>query len=560
VCIPSSNLSDATFQKISSWIKECDETHTSCLNHSQQSSEAVTRYLPTRVVHVGSKTQKPRLHMSHRHQSDRYIALSHCWGKIPQARTLNANIELFKKEIILGDLSKTFQDAIDVVRRLDIEYIWIDSLCIVQDDDVDWLRESERMGGIYANAYLTIAATWTADGSGGLNSIRPQNDWIRIPCDGPNKTKGYMWLTDASWTSQTDLDDAPLNTRGWVLQEKMLSRRIIHFASSQVYWQCKQRFVKEESEDAICFEGATLEPSLFWADVDAISHTGLLPEYRVNFGFYPRRNFGFHPRVPDELQLLQRFHITWRAFVRYYCTRDLTKQSDRLIALQGITRVIEKQTGLRCCDGHWDDGSHRFMCELMWIPKVNRTLPVLDDGRRSRLCSSWSWASLEGPVEYDFDLKTCKGDYGMKDCDLRLKAIEHGVRVPCSSRPLKVSGMLQSVYKCELVENHENNGRRTFIVKAKASEKAHGWVCFDREDEEPANFHFSPVHVHNGNIACLALYRKHRPEGTKRCFERVGIGYFETKYPNLLGARGNSTYSDINDIFEACERETYYII
>jgi len=540
---PSSNLSAATFGTISRRIQECDETHMNCWSHSSQFLEAEMRYLPTRVVHVGSATRQPHLYISQTHQSDRYIALSHCWGKTPQVRTLNENIELFREEIILGSLSKTFQDAIHVARRLGIEYIWIDSLCIIQDDKTDWLQESERMGDVYANAYVTIAATWASDGNDGLDSVRPQCSWFKFPFDGSDEGDGYMWFTDGSWRTETDLDDAPLNQRGWVFQEKTLSQRIIHYAASQVYWECKEYLLGEECEGGNTFHGEPLEPSLFWTKINAISHIRAIPIERNN----DLRDTGF-PRSP-----LGELYGSWRTFVRYYCTRKFTKQSDRLIALLGIIRIVEKRTGLRCVDGHWDDGSWHFVRELTWFSKAQRTLPVLDGDRRSRLCSSWSWASLEGPTEPESTdhLVGAWEDYGLKDCSLQLKAIKDEAHFPWPCHPLEVSGMLRTFSKCESTgDRDEHRRRRTFVVETEVSGVADGWVCFDREDEQPEMLHFSPIHVRNWIITCLALVQRPESEGRNCCFERVGMGYI---CPS--GSECESMES-----FEACERSVFYII
>lgn len=141
------------------------------------------------------------------------------------------------------------------------------------------------------------------------------------------------------------------------------------------------------------------------------------------------------------------------------------------------------------------------------------------------------------------------------DRGLRLQAIGDRVYIPWSSRPLKVSGVLRSVYKCELKWGYEYQDRRTFPVKARSSVRADGRVYLDREDEELAKVRFSPVHIHNRNIACLALVERHRPESTERCFERVGMGHiYQTSSCN------DSGLNVVHQVFEACERETFYII
>ncbi|KAH6857407.1 heterokaryon incompatibility protein-domain-containing protein [Alternaria rosae] len=512
-CAPSSNFSNTTFWKIARRVKNCDETHTSCRNFSAQSPELTSQYIPSRVVHVGSETHKPYLHIVHDQQSSRYVALSHCWGDVPQVETLKANIEQHKEAIVYESLSKTFQDALCVARRLGIDYIWIDSLCIVQDDEDDWLHESENMGSIYMNADITIAATSATDGNGGLDSVRPKSKWIEFPCDGTDEGKGHMWLTDASWSSQSDLNDAPLNLRGWVLQEKILSRRIIHFASSQVYWECKEGFLGEECEDPIRLPAdATLKPSLFWAAVSRVGNTPIERANDIPFAAKPK------PRLLG-------FYQSWRTFIHYYSTRNLTKKSDRLIALMGIIRVIERKTGLCCVDGHWDDGSRQFVHELMWSPKEQTTLSILDETRQSRLCSSWSWASLGAPVQFSTNFVDVWENYGLQDCSLQLQAIGGKELVPWASHPLEVSGMLRASNKGKLeVSEYLNRmypGKRTLRVMSEAFKKVDGFVCFDCADEESGQFYLSPVYMSFSDIECLVLVEQSYAGSKARCFKRV---------------------------------------
>lgn len=541
---PSSNFSDITFQKIRRRIKNCDETHTRCRNFSAQFPELTPQYLPSRVIHIGSETRQPHLHIAQEKQTSRYVALSHCWGNVPQVRTLKANIEQYKEAIVFESLSKTFQDALCVTRRLGIEYIWVDSLCIVQDDEDDWLHESKNMSSIYTNAYITIAATSATDGNGGLESDRPKSKWFKFPCDGTDEGKGYMWFTDASWSYQSDLNDAPLNLRGWVLQEKMLSRRIVHFASSQVYWECKEGFVGEECEDPIRFpKDATLKPSEFWSIVNAVSPIRTTSVESANDNRFAECT---NPWVLA-------FYQSWRTFIRYYSTRKLTKKTDRLIALMGIIQVVEKQTGLRCIDGHWDDGSRQFVHELLWFPEEPITLSILGDLRQFRLCSSWSWASLEGPVHRSKMAVQAWEDHGLRDFTLQLQAIESKVLVPWASHPLKVSGMLRASKKGNIIEGERSNNmwgrKRTFKVTSKELGRVYGVVCFDWEDEEPEYFYLSPVHLSARGIICLALVEISGATSRERYFERAGMGRVWV-----------SDRPDGHEPFDACERLTYYII
>lgn len=145
---------------ISTWIKDCQDKHSAC------NSGTFRRTLPSRVIDVGPPDGKtpPRLCDTNGEPGD-YIALSHCWGgKQPLVTTKN-NICSMKTFIPWGELPNTFQDAITVTRTLGLKYIWIDSLCIVQDDAQDWEREAAKMALIFEAAYVTIAATAASNGS-----------------------------------------------------------------------------------------------------------------------------------------------------------------------------------------------------------------------------------------------------------------------------------------------------------------------------------------------------------------------------------------------------------
>jgi hypothetical protein len=144
--------------------------------------------LPTRVVYVGDGSREPYLYETSREDA-LYTALSHCWGgkKNIHLTTKTADLEIRGESIPISTLPKTFADAVLLTRKLGIKYIWIDSLCIIQDDAEDWVRESARMAEVYQNAALTISADGAADGSQGLfQTIEvPGFEEISIPFQTP---------------------------------------------------------------------------------------------------------------------------------------------------------------------------------------------------------------------------------------------------------------------------------------------------------------------------------------------------------------------------------------
>jgi hypothetical protein len=281
-----------------------------------------------------------------------------------------ATLEDFKSHIPFSALSKTFQEAIIVVRNLGYKYIWIDSLCIIQDSREDWGHESEFMGGIYRNSICTIAATASKDGDCGCfrlrNTLRSGpcqlwgNELHRICVDIENDTVDRRY--------RREVNGGPLNTRAWVLQERVLSPRIIHYSESTVYWDCREahfldsgRSISDERSLSLGFEGG--DARLF----DTTSSTF-------------KKDFSDH----------------WKFSVEKYCEMKLTVESDRLIAFMGITKYVEEATGNQKCKfGLW---THYLLEHMLW--RIQDASSISTIGRTTSEIPSWSWASHHGHIRY----------------------------------------------------------------------------------------------------------------------------------------------------------------
>ncbi|KAI1739748.1 hypothetical protein F4680DRAFT_448744 [Xylaria scruposa] len=226
--------SSQEFHILREWIRLCDETHV-CMR--AQKFETRASKLPTRVIYVG-KAGDPSLRLVQPSPdlTDKYVALSHCWGRVNRdsdSHLKNGNIKEFMNAISFKKLPKTFRDAIKVTRALGICYLWIDSLCIIQDDEYDWEVESGNMENMYSSAYITIAASSAESSLMGFIHERPARAYAKlITADSP------LYIAEAIDDFQADVEGGVLNTRAWVLQERALSRRTVHFTSSQIYWEC----------------------------------------------------------------------------------------------------------------------------------------------------------------------------------------------------------------------------------------------------------------------------------------------------------------------------------
>ncbi|KAF2627775.1 hypothetical protein BU25DRAFT_302552, partial [Macroventuria anomochaeta] len=140
------------------WLAECCENHTSCCD----AGDAPTRVLPNRILDLGTHENADEdicLLEPTALYTGRYICLSHCWGSSGCAlKTTTRNADEHKLRIQFSDLPKTFQHAVNFTRWLGVRYLWIDALCIIQDDQDDWCRESPTMASVYADSCLTLSA------------------------------------------------------------------------------------------------------------------------------------------------------------------------------------------------------------------------------------------------------------------------------------------------------------------------------------------------------------------------------------------------------------------
>ena len=217
------------FALLHQWLELCDSKH--------DCSQSTPDVSPTRVIFIGStSSDKLQLQLSaeKRHPIE-YIALSHCWGKpTPEEKkrfcTTPKNYNEWLKGFSYHSLPELFQDTITVTRKLKKQYLWIDALCIIQDENdlQDWEKESKTMETVFASAYCTIAPSLATHWKAGF---------LKHP-QAPSQSEGNTSTRKQSDDFRELVDEGPLNSRAWVLQEQALSRRTIFFTTKQTYWEC----------------------------------------------------------------------------------------------------------------------------------------------------------------------------------------------------------------------------------------------------------------------------------------------------------------------------------
>jgi hypothetical protein len=306
-----------------------------------------------------------------------YVALSYCWGRSGNPYyTDQSNLERHISEgIELSSLPQTLRDAIELTRNLDLKYLWIDALCIIQKDRDDWIHEASLMGTVYARALLTISADASSDTSTGLFRDRSPRHGISaiLPWPLENPDDGLspitLQITPNFRSFEEEISVSPLAKRGWTFQERALSARIIHFGSELCYWECKEACIGENEE---------------------------IGKYSVQDGFFNLKDM----LVTSSPSLLEtsvaKLHDKWAWVISQFSSRQLTNESDAFAALEGVATMFgeKNKLGKYYC-GLWED---EFLRHLLWFS--DRTASNVSHDRPAEYrAPSWSWVAIQGPVK-----------------------------------------------------------------------------------------------------------------------------------------------------------------
>lgn len=306
-----------------------------------------------------------------------YITLSHCWGKVQaMVTTTKSNYQERIHKISETELPKTFLDAVHIARGLGIRYLWIDSLCIVQDDRGDWEIESTKMADIYSGAYLTIAATRSSNCHGGCLSDRVTSnerpvETITVDC---NKEGMPFQISvrealevahlDACFSSPTS-ETAPLFRRAWCFQERLLSPRLLHFHPDEMVWVCR---------------GCTACECGNLQNLPSDSNQVLREEVRLL-----NRHFGDieHNKL-DHGEIWK----IWKTIAELYPQLSITMESDRLPAMSGIATQLASVIPGSYLAGIWEEN---MPLGLGWLADQGASR------RRQYITGvpSWSWMSMQ---------------------------------------------------------------------------------------------------------------------------------------------------------------------
>ncbi|UPL01158.1 hypothetical protein LCI18_012092 [Fusarium solani-melongenae] len=360
--VPQMTKCPETWDFISRWIADCVSNHPGC---NQKPSDA-TLVLPSRVLQLTSDGKATIVRLIDLNSSTpvEYAALSYSWGHTPARpllTTTRKNLDQMWRGIDVSQLPSTLRDAVAVCSRLGIDMLWVDSLCIIQDDTTDWDKESQKMGDVYQNAFVTIisASTHSCHESF-LNNMRQRSVALARSGTGDvcikarrTATRGHHFRFNESYGEEVD----PIDGQAWTLQERVLSSRAIVFTGAEIQWQCRA--------SKTCECGLPSEETISEIIREQLS--------KANPGWDPNK--------------------AWWLFLAGYTRRSLTIVKDRLPALSAIARLMSTPIDSEYFAGLWSNSLIKEMC---WTVLPHRNAYFLT----TYIAPSFSWVSVVGPMRY----------------------------------------------------------------------------------------------------------------------------------------------------------------
>lgn len=342
--VPNSSLS---YRRVKGWIDECSSNHVKCSSRPRD-------FMPSRVLHISGTGEEPTIRLSSDHPPAPYVVLSYCWGAEQPAKTTRANLSSYLSDIDVSTLSATVRDAAIVTRGIGLSYLWVDAMCIIQDDFDDVMEQVAQMHSIYHCSWLTIAAVEAPTCNHGF--LQPRAQWqplrMRARLDGGDPSDVLL----APKNNNPVRGNAALFQRGWTMQEMLLSSRILLYGQRELIYLCLEA---ERCEGAVPSEvrrlGAHYDP------VDSI---------------YSDLN---HPE-------------TWGRVVVTYTQRQLSVDDDRLLAVGALAEAYGRNNGVSgYAAGMWRED---FLYQCLWTTDRFAYDGVVPRHPSVYTAPSWSWASI----------------------------------------------------------------------------------------------------------------------------------------------------------------------
>ncbi|PMD53177.1 HET-domain-containing protein [Hyaloscypha bicolor E] len=499
-----SNLS-ASIAWVKKQMKICDDEQ----EHPCYNATKTKFLLPKRVLDLWYPEEEPletrvRLYEPKKNKKGEWATLSHCWGNTDPICTTTTNRKDFLQKIPWENISATYKDAIQITRLLGIRYLWIDSLCLIQDDREIWRAEASNMAEIYKNSYITIAATSAIDNDSGVLKPEPFTNSHQLTLFQPTADQRTPEVVIARETvpvfirkrfdhkpfSMTkEFEEPRLLTRAWIYQERILSPRIIHFCDNDLVWECEADFA--------CQCGFLDQPGPPVATVKQGQRNKLAG------GKWMKTAYLCTSTAPRDVKVPQGdLRFKWKSFrdrVSDYGRLDLKFPRDRLRAIGGIARQYQPSECGSYFAGLWKE---TLAQDLTWHASgekhTRESWEALASG--NFVAPSWSWASVTHPSYYL--LRSSEEDeplFDLIDCHIKWKGDDEFGE--CESGFLILSGLKQEATLI-LMRSDESHG-----------ETQHFWVKIPLISTRPSvsvnldyqidHQHFSPIDLPEGDSGSL---------------------------------------------------------
>jgi hypothetical protein len=487
------------------------ENYYSCITEHEQCRPEIA-FLPKRVIDISESIYK--LVEPARDTKGLYATLSYSWGGKGFAMATSGSYEALKHGFDGKSLPKTFQDAATMARSLHIRYLWIDTLCIIQDSITDWEEESPKMGEIFGGAAITIAASSSPHPDHTLFKTRePRYQEVELyngAAGGPHDVvfkarRKIRRGIHAKIGRSTDTDADPLDARAWGLQERLLSTRLIAFTGTELQWTCRTL------KSCECHQNPQPSQPLFPAP------TGL-----------------------SRIETTIKHSRSWIQVIEDYSNRKLTNPNDKLPALSGLASKFGNVTGFTYIAGLWKES---ILYDLVWQRDIG---PVSVSS--TWLAPSFSWASAPSPVHYRFARHVYPGSRieHAKLVNFYYEAIGHGTYTRAMDCTLTLRGYTVAAHLRRTSEDSQayaicidntiylpNSDQRTiceFSIDAaipqcneKIDAEASEWKSLETVSNEPIIL-LSLYSIHHRRYLYqnfLILRKSHQDVNT---YERIGIG------------------------------------
>jgi len=327
------------------------------------------------------------------------MTLSHRWPAHPGQYPMltSSTLAQFQRVINTQRLPRSFQETMELACNLRIKYIWIDSMCILQDEDdlSDWENEALTMHRVYAHSFLNVSATFASDGTESLfyrskswATTRPPQ--IKLNVNGRSQE---VYVVDCDlWNKE--ITDAPLLKRAWAFQERFLARRVLHFGSSQVGWECCEAEALEVLPNGVPFPlmaGSNCKSSMLRGLRELSCSNTSIQRSNPNLGAATTMTLP----SPNEIEI-----FAWRCrLIEDYSKCQMTYAKDKLIAFFGVAKseILTQRTSDQYIAGMWTSS---LVYDLAWQRIYNGTpLPTALQSPEFH-APSWSWASFDGEVAF----------------------------------------------------------------------------------------------------------------------------------------------------------------